>query len=316
MNQGVGMACKGLVLVERTAYAGWQDCWKLSNGLVELVAPAQVGLRIIHFGLAGGQNEFRTQPEQLGLCGGGRWRVYGGHRMWNAPEDNHYSTQPDNQPVGVVVVGQSLLLVQPPEKLTGIQKEMEISLLPGQPAARVVHRLRNQGAKPQALAPWPLTVMRPGGRAVLPLPPRGPHPKRYQAQAPLVLWPYTDLSDPRWTFTPRHVLLGTDPKRGAQKLGLATPEGWMAYARAGHLFIKATAFKPKAEYPDFGCTHQVFTHSGMLELETLAPQATVGRGQAVEHVETWWLFEELTAQGRAERRIAVEIEIPRRSLEW
>jgi hypothetical protein len=42
----------------------------------------------------------------------------------------------------------------------------------------------------------------------------------------------------------------------------------------------------------------------------------VGRGPAVVGPLTKTSFEELTAQGRAERRIAVEIEIPRRSLEW
>jgi hypothetical protein len=285
------MSRKDLVLVERAAYGGWQDCWRLSNGLVELVATAEVGPRIIHFGLAGGENELKTWPEQLGKRGGAQWRVYGGHRLWNAPEDNRFSTQPDNAPVGVVITGQTLLLVQPPEKKTGIQKEMEISLLPGRPAARVRHRLRNQAARPQRLSAWPLTVVRPGGRAVLPLPARGPHPLRYQAQAPLVLWPYTDLSDPRFRLTPAHVMLGTDPKRGANKLGLATPLGWMAYARAGHLLIKATRFQPGAEYPDFGCTHQAFTHSGMLELETLSPLALLKRGQAVEHDEAWWLFD-------------------------
>ena len=284
------MSRKDLVLIERAAYGGWQGCWRLSNGLVELVATAEVGPRIIHFGLLGGENQLKTWPEQLGKRGGAQWRVYGGHRLWNAPEDNRFSTQPDNEPVGVVIAGQSLSLVQPPEKKTGIQKEMEISLLPGRPAARVRHRLRNQAARAQALSAWPLTVMRPGGRAVLPLPERGPHPRCYQAQAPLVLWPYTDLSDPRLCLTAGHVMLGTDLKRGANKLGLATPAGWMAYARAGHLFIKATAFEPQAQYPDFGCTHQLFTHSGMLELETLSPLVRLARGQAVEHEEAWWLF--------------------------
>jgi len=43
------MSRKGLVLIESAAYGGWQGCWRLSNGLVELVATARAQARTPEF---------------------------------------------------------------------------------------------------------------------------------------------------------------------------------------------------------------------------------------------------------------------------
>jgi hypothetical protein len=55
--------------VEKVPYGGWQNCYKVNNGVVELVATADVGPRFIRFGFVGGENEFAEIPEQLGLTG-------------------------------------------------------------------------------------------------------------------------------------------------------------------------------------------------------------------------------------------------------
>ena len=44
--------------MERTAYKGWRDCVRVSNGLVDLVTLAEAGPRIIRFGFVGEENEF------------------------------------------------------------------------------------------------------------------------------------------------------------------------------------------------------------------------------------------------------------------
>ena len=70
-------------MVERIAYGGWDECYRLSNGIVEVVATAQVGPRLIRFGFVGGANEFAEFADQLGKVGGDEWRIYGGHRLWH-----------------------------------------------------------------------------------------------------------------------------------------------------------------------------------------------------------------------------------------
>ena len=68
-------------------YGGWANCVRLTNGRTELVATTDVGPRIIRYGKPGGPNFLKEYPRQMGRRGGLRWRIFGGHRLWIAPED-------------------------------------------------------------------------------------------------------------------------------------------------------------------------------------------------------------------------------------
>jgi hypothetical protein len=141
------------------------------------------------------------------------------------------------------------------------------------------------------LAPWALSAMAPGGVAILPLPPRGPHPDFVLPTSTLTLWPYTDLSDPRWTWGRRHVLLRADPGAATpQKIGALVSDGWAAYALGGALFVKRFTPVPGARYPDLGSVVEMFTNAAMLELETLGPLVRLEPGASVTHVETWSVY--------------------------
>jgi hypothetical protein len=99
------------------------------------------------------------------------------------------------------------------------------------------------------------------------------------------------MADPRWRWGERFVQLRQDSRAvKPQKLGMDCPEGWLAYWRKGHLFIKTFAYQPGATYPDLGCSVEVFTNSEMLELETLGPMTRLVPGSVVEHEESWFLF--------------------------
>jgi hypothetical protein len=105
------------------------------------------------------------------------------------------------------------------------------------------------------------------------------------------VWPYTDFSDPRWTWGRRYLLLRQDPRRPLpQKLGAGVPDGWVAHARDGRLFVKSFAPVAGACYPDFGSSVEVFADGEMLEIETLGPLIHVAPGGMVEHIERWDLW--------------------------
>jgi hypothetical protein len=280
--------------MEKIEYRGWPNCYLLKNGVLELVLTADVGPRIIRFGFVGMDNEFKEYPETVGQVGGDEWHSYGGHRLWHAPEAQPRSYCPDNSSVIVEPCNDSLRVIQSPEAATGIQKEMEICVHPQRASVRITHRLRNTGLWPVELAPWALTVMAQGGKAILPLPPRGEHPTALLPTSLLGLWAYTDMKDQRWTWGTKYVMLRQDPQATTpQKVGAMAPDGWGAYARAGHLFVKQALCGPDARYPDFGCNVEVFTNAEMLELETLGPITLVQPGSSVEHVERWFLFDEV-----------------------
>jgi hypothetical protein len=278
--------------MEKVEYRGWPNCRRIANPLVELIVTADVGPRVIRFGFVGKDNEFREYEDMVGKTGGDEWRLYGGHRLWHAPEAKPRSYWPDNAPVGVQEVEGGVRFVQEVEPTTGIQKEIDVRPYGDSAHVEVVHRIRNTNLWPVTLAPWALSVMAQGGRAILPAPPRGSHERNLLPTHSMTMWAYTDMADPRWFWGGRFVMLRQDPAATCpQKLGMSVPDGWAAYARGGHLFLKKFAFDPCATYPDFGCSVETFTNADMLELETVAPLATVEPGECVEHVEHWFLFD-------------------------
>ena len=281
--------------VKKVSYGGWPNCFRIRNALVDLVVTTDVGPRVIRFGFIGGPNEFMENLAELGQTGGESWRVYGGHRLWHAPEVEPRTYAPDNGPVKLEPRADGVLLVQPVEPTTGIQKEIEVRLASDAAHVAVTHRLRNAGPWRVEFAPWALTVMAAGGTAIVPLPPRGSHPEDLPPGNALVLWKYTDMTDPRWTWGRKYILLRQDsaPMTKPQKLGAAVPDGWIGYVRDGHLFVKTFQHDAAAVYPDFGCSAETFTNKDMLELETLGPLVTLAPGATIEHLERWSLFRDV-----------------------
>ena len=279
------------LLLEKINYHGWPNCYRYANDRVELMVTTDVGPRILHFGFAGAHNEFAEFPESLGQTGGDTWAVYGGHRLWHAPEAVPRTYYPDNQAVALEEHDGFIRLIQPTETATGIQKEIDIRLAPDAAKVIVTHRLTNRNPWQVELAPWALSVMRPGGTAIIPLPPRGEHPQDLLPTSSIILWPYTDMSDPRWTWGHKYVLLRQDAGRPRpQKAGVGAGGGWIAYANEGHLFVKTFAYVAGAAYPDLGCSVETFTNAEMIEIETLGPLTRLEPATAVTHTETWYLF--------------------------
>jgi hypothetical protein len=276
---------------EKVSYGGWPNCVRLNNGKVELIITTDVGPRVIRFGYIGGQNLLKEFAAQMGKTGGDEWRSYGGHRLWHAPEAMPRTYAPDNGPIQYSWDGKTLKLMQPVEATTGIVKEIEITLDPSSDHVKLLHRLVNKNLWTVELAPWTLTVMAQGGRAVFPQEPYRPHPEYLAPARPLTLWHYTDMSDPRWTWGRRYIQLRQDPKATTkQKIGIMNTLGWAAYYLNGELFLKRFGFDPKASYVDFGCNNETFTDPEMIEVETLGPLSQLQPDGTVEHTEHWFLY--------------------------
>jgi hypothetical protein len=279
------------VKVEKTEYKGWQNCYRVSNGEIDLVVTGDVGPRVIRFGFVGGQNLFKEFPEQLGRSGEEKFQLRGGDRVWKAPEDPVATWAPDNVPVTVRLTPTGLVATEPVEPLTNLQKEIEISMASSGTAVIVYHRITNRSLFTLEFAPWALTMMAQGGIAVTGFPPRGKHPANLEATNPLVMWAYTNLADSRWRFTRKYLMLRQDPKNGeAQKLGMFNPDTWAAYVLSNEVFVKRTTSDRAKIYPDFGCSFETFTTNDFLEIETLGPMTKMAPGQTVEHVEHWGLY--------------------------
>jgi hypothetical protein len=294
ITAALSLAASGAVKVEKVNYKGWPNSYRVGNGEIELVVTGDVGPRIMHFGFAGGQNLLKEYPEQLGKSGEEKFQLRGGHRVWKAPEDPIATWAPDNVPVQVTVTASGLTAREPVEPLTGLQKEISVEMAASGTQVKVTHRIVNKGLFPLEFAPWALTMMAQGGVAITGFPPRGKHPEVLEATNPLVMWAYTDLSDKRWTFTKKYMLLRQDPKNSEpQKLGHYNPRTWAGYLLNGEFFLKQYRPGPPETHPDFGCSFETFTNSDFLEIETLGPMTKVPPNGSVSHVEQWSLHKNI-----------------------
>ena len=274
--------------IEEVAWGGWPHCYRLSNGEIELIVTADVGPRVIRCGFIGGRNVFNEYAEEIGGCGESTWKIRGGHRIWVAPERANITYELDNHPVQVSVNGATLEATSPVDLRTGLQKTLVVTL--SEQWVTVTNRVTNTSLFPIRCAAWGPTVMAPGGLGITGFPPRGTHPRDLEPVNPLVMWSYTDFSDPRWRFTSKYVTLRQDPQaKAAQKLGLFNPHTFGAYLLDGHLFLKQ--FHPDAakDYADMGCSYQSFTNCDMLELETMGAYELVPPGESTAFTETWTL---------------------------
>jgi hypothetical protein len=273
--------------LHRIAYRGWPNVLRLSGRRVELLVTADVGPRILRFGFRGGRNVFHEVPQHRGLTGGAGWRMVGGHRLWSAPETPQ-TYAPDNEPVRWSWRSGVLALTGPTDR-SGLQKKLLIGV-DRRDRVHVKHVLFNRNRSAISMAPWAITVMAAGGRAIVPQ-------EKFRLSADfklparsLVLWHYTDMTDRRWTWGSKFIQLRYDRRaKTVQKLGIWNRKGWAAYALRDHVFIKRFPALEGATYPDFGSNNEIFAHWDFIEIESLGPLVKLRPGQSTTHTEVWSL---------------------------
>lgn len=276
---------------EKYSYSGWENCLYLSNGSIELIATTDIGPRIIRFGFPGQQNLFRELKNEMGKMGGDNFRLYGGSRLWHAPEASPRSYYPDNEQVEYKWDGSTMKLLQKVESNTGMQKEIQIKMDPELDKVSLTYRIYNKNMWNIKLAPWALTVMNLGGRAIIPQEPFESWEEKLLPARPLVLWGYTVMDDPRWTWGRKYIQLKQDrDAKIRQKIGLLNKQGWVAYNLGEDLFIKRYGFDPDASYVDYGVNTEIYTDKDILEVETLGRYDDIEPGGCAEHKENWYIF--------------------------
>lgn len=278
------------------------ECVELTNEALSLLVTRSVGPRVLALQLHGGRNLFAELPDAtLKWPGQPDYSLYGGHRLWYAPEVPAVTYRPDDEPVQIEALAGGLAAVQPPEAGSGLRKTIRVRLPDDRARVVVEHGLENTGQSAVLCAPWAISVMRPGGTAILPQAQELADPDGVQPNRSLILWPYTDLSqswiEPGKDYLRVHGLQVEAPT----KVGFANPRGWLAYHLDEVLFVKFAAYQPGAPYLDQGASSQCYTARDFLELETLGPAVTLPPGETVWHRELWVIIPGVAAEAVEER---------------
>jgi hypothetical protein len=275
--------------VEIVPFGGWARNARIVCKDVELIVTLDVGPRIISYGPVGGPNLFFVNPETLGKTGGDDFHGYGGHRLWIAPEEEERTFRPDNGPVELSEADGFFIFTSPTDKYH-TQKQLLIRPEPKQDRFVIRHRIYNHSPYHLELAPWAPTQCS-GGEILFPQAEFIAHEEHVLPARPLVMWHYTRLGDPRWTWGDKIVRLRHHPEMAAQKIGALVDQGYAACVNHGHVFLKRFAWHAEETYPDFGCNFEAFTRHDMIEIESLGPMELVPPDDYVEHQETWYLIQ-------------------------
>ena len=95
MSKSLNGRCR----MEKVNYLGQPNCYRLSNGTVEVIVSTDVGPRILRYGFVGEENVLGEYPDLKVTSELGEWTAYGGHRLWTAPEAMPRTYSPDSLPV-------------------------------------------------------------------------------------------------------------------------------------------------------------------------------------------------------------------------
>jgi hypothetical protein len=276
--------------MEKVNFEGWPNCIRLFNKNIELIVTTDVGPRIVSCGFIDKPNLLYVSDLEKGKSGGTGWHIYGGHRLWHAPEVMPRTYFPDNNRVEYTWDGRTLKLCQDVESTTGIIKELEITMDSESDHVKVLHRLINNNFWTIETSPWAITAHAPGGIAILPQEPYMDPERNLLPARPVVLWNYTQMNDPRWCWGDKYILLKQDKLLiSEQKIGILNKQGWAAYYLNRNLMIKCFEFDSSCRYEDFGCNNEVYVNGDFLEVETLGPVARLTPGSSAEHTEHWFI---------------------------
>lgn len=286
-----------MIVKRKIQYPGFGDCLEITNGIVRVVVTLDFGPRIIRYSFADGENILYEDRDRVFYSNGKAfdewygegavWYVYGGHRLWTAPEKYPQTYYPDNEPVVFCLTESGAVFTAPVQRVNAYGYTMEVSLRDDTGEVQVVHRVTNYGEKPVTLAPWAITVLSQGGTEIV------PQPDSDTFTAPnrqIALWPSARMTDRRLMWLDRYIILRQDrTAKRSFKFGINSQHGFAMYFNHGDLFVKRFDVLPDGYYPDGGMSFETFTNALFLEMESLGELKTLEQGQSTSHRECWYL---------------------------
>jgi hypothetical protein len=285
-----------MVTVKKVEFNKLKDCYAVSDGHTEAIITTHIGPRIISLTLNGKANHMLVDtaapdPDKFNL--------WGGHRVWHAPEHPVASYSPDNGKCDTVEIRNDGLTVLSYSPETKLKKGFSVKMSEDGEIS-VTNTVFNASLFDVELSIWGLTVMCPGG--VLAIPNSSLDTKLLPNRF-IALWPYSKMTDPRVYWGDKFITLKEDFKHDyAFKLGASVDAGTAAYFNHSQMFVKKFDFYYGAEYPSAYSNLETYTCQRFTEFETLSPLMTVESGEAAEFTEVWRLYDNVETPARDDEK--------------
>lgn len=273
-------------------------CLSVNNGITEALITLDLGPRIISYSFIGGTNVMLSERDFFEkTCGecfdnvfykGAYFENYGGHRLWVSPESMPETYYPDNNPVTYEINGNTVTVIQEPQKANGVQLKAEITMSENSAEMTVKHFGTNISDTTKTFALWPITVMAQGGTEIIPV---NTNDTYLLSNRRLILWPYTDINDDRFFHGNKYITIKQNPdKNKAFKIGIDCNAGVGYYVIDDVVFSKEFTHNIGGNYPDGGASYESYTNETILEFETLSELHDVKPNETIEHTEKFVLY--------------------------
>ncbi len=287
----------------RIDYKGWRGCYELTNPLVRVVIVPQIGGRVMEYSIAGECPIWQNKAE-LGVVRpwevGRKWHNYGGHKAWNAPQQNWRAPDLDNfydyapakaEPIETTDSGEKMIGVRvtcDPIPRLGLQFVREVYLAQRTSRVRLVETMRNVCDREVEWGIWGVTQVNAPCWVAFPLDLGGSGPDGWRR-----LLPADEFPDPHSVTRTGSVGVMKYPN-AIDKIGTGSLDGWMVYLRDQLAYVKQWSVRTvDAVYPDEGCNMEVFAADkamgGYVEMEVLGPVVKLRPGEATQLTEDWFL---------------------------
>ncbi len=269
--------------IKKISFFGGSSSYECRIGTRCLIVSADFGPRIMSLSVGGGPNILFVDEKKA--HGRGDWRLYGGHRLWVAPEAE-ITYAPDNDPCRITTEN-GTITVTALNKATRIEKSLTITERGGDFV--VTHAVVNRSDTLIPGAIWALTCVTPDAVAFFPW-----GTGTNWDLKKIVYWKAwmgnsTDIKSSR--YMPSDDLFIVRPDGAVGKVGTSGRGGFIGVTGDGFTFVKSFARHPSALYPDEDCAVQCYTCADFTEIETLGPLGTFFPNRPVVHEEVWIIRE-------------------------
>jgi hypothetical protein len=303
--QGLPPSRQTGVTVERIAYHGWPDCFRIKNGLVEAIVVPAIG-RVMQLRLlvdaAGAFWENRALDGQLHPQIQNGWLNFGGDKCWPAPQADWPRQQGrdwpppagfDARPMDATVTACGVALTPPVDPDYGIQVMRHVELEIDRPILRIRTELRKVLGSPVRVGVWTIAQMQTPERACMLLLVRSNFAEGYVRLRE---------AEPAGVKIENGILSLTGHPSELVKIG--SDAGSMAWV-GPTCSVRIDAEQGPGEYPEGGCVTQIYTNPEphpYVELETLGPLANLSIGDRIERTTLYTVHPRTAADPEAEAR--------------
>jgi hypothetical protein len=204
---------------------------------------------------------------------------------WNWPP----SAEIDNRAYTVQLVDHSVVMTSAPDPKTGLVVTKQITGNAQKAAFVIRYTLTNRSEKPQKVAPWEVTRVKPNGIAFFPV-------GNDQARGGLLT--STVVQDGIFWYRYQTEKL---PQKGDRQIYADGSEGWLAQVNGGVLLVKKfpdiapEATAPKEGEVELFASEVSATNPGYVEIEHQGAYQTVLPGASTVW-ETTWILRKLPAE--------------------